>query len=396
MRDDDTFAPSDRTRRRVDPSRLAEFTATARRLQEERATSAEIVERLLNETPRADWLTLADRSEMHTNGVLESLAQLADTLEHDPREALVIAELATHVADAIPDDAYPRVMLAQMRAHAWKERGRALCYLGRHEESIDALEVAVQKLTPFIVLAHDLAVVNFVRAVVLQHLRRFEDAQMLLTDCRAVFREHGDWHLYGKCTLAVGNLLVRCGDYRGARDVLSPFLRRANTDAQAIARMALGWCEIQVGDPAKALSHFTLALEAHRQMRLPLEVVRATYGTGAALLRLGRMDEAAVALVTAREQFLARGLVEEAGLCGLELVELHLVRGAMAEAQVLAGRIVQEFAKTTLSRRAISAIASLNDAIAASNATVQSVRSVHGFVSSLRTDFDHDCGAMIN
>lgn len=396
MRDDDTFAPSDRTRRRVDPSRLAEFTATARRLQEERATSAEIVERLLNETPRADWLTLADRSEMHTNGVLESLAQLADTLEHDPREALVIAELATHVADAIPDDAYPRVMLAQMRAHAWKERGRALCYLGRHEESLLALEAAVERLCPHIVLSHDLAIVNFVRASVLQQMRRFSEAQALLKECRTVFREHGDWRRYGECTLAMGNLLVRRGDYAAARGVLSPFLRRAKPEARAIARTALGWCAIHIGDAEEALDHFTYAMDASRQLNWPLEVVRTSYGVGAALLRLNRIDEAIATLTNARERFLAHELIEEAGLCGLELVEAYLVARRADEARSLASRIVWEFTNAALNRRAISAIASLNDAIEACNATPETARSVQAYVASLRTEFDHDCGAMIN
>jgi tetratricopeptide (TPR) repeat protein len=386
MRNHDNLVPFDRTRRRPDPARLAEFTATARRLQHERESSIAIVDRLLAETPRGQWPSLAACEELLTNGALERLGQLADNLERDPGQALAIAELATRIADAIPDDAYPKVMLAQMRAHAWKDRGRALCYLSRHEESLAALEEAVRRLLPFVVLAHDLAVVNFVRAVVLQHLRRFHEAQALLAECRAVFREHGDWRLYGKCTLAAGNLLVRRGDYAGARDVLGPFVRRAAPEAQAIARLALGWCEIHVGEPQEALAHFTAAISFYRQLGWQLEAVRAGYGTGSALLRLGRIDESIIELASARAQFLARDLVEEAGLCGLELVESHLLRGDAEEARTLASAIVREFTAASLNRRAVAAIASLKDAIAASSATPEIVRSVQMYVASLRTD----------
>jgi tetratricopeptide (TPR) repeat protein len=396
MSNNDNLVPFDRTRRRPDPARLAEFTATARRLQEERDSSIAIVDRLLRETPRAQWLTLADRAELHTNGALERLGQLADCLERDPSEALAIAALATGIADLIPDDAYPGVMLAQMRAHAWKDRGRALCYLSRHEESLAALEEAVKRLSPFVVLAHDLAVVNFVRAVVLQHLRRFAEAQALLADCRAVFREHGDWRLYGKCTLAAGNLLVRRGDYAGARDVLGPFLHRAAPEAQAIARLALGWCEIHVGDPQDALIHFTAAAKSYAQLGWQLEAVRASYGTGSAMLRLGRMDDALIELASAREQFLARDLVEEAGLCGLELVEAHLLTGNTDEACDLASTIVGEFTAASLNRRAVAAIASLKDAIAASSATPETVRSVQMYVASLRTNPDCELAGTVN
>lgn len=386
MRKTDNLVPFDRTRRRPDPAKLAEFTATARRLQQEREASVDIVDRLLAETPREEWHTLATRKEMLNNGVLERLGQLAESMEGEPQHALAIAELETRIADAIPDDAYPRVMLAQMRANAWKDRGQALCYLSRPDESLAALEEAVKRLSPFVVLAHDLAIANFVRAIVLQHLRRFAESQALLAECREVFRQHGDWRRYGKCTLVEGNLLVRRGDYSGARDVLRPFVRGAAPDARAIARIALGWCEIHVGDPQDALDHFEAAMMYYRQLGWQLETIRASYGAGSALLRLGRIEDAVTELASARAQFLARNFVEEAGLSGLELVECHLLRGEDDEARELASTIVREFAAASLNRRAVAAIASLNDAIAASSATPEIARSVQLYVSSLRFD----------
>jgi tetratricopeptide (TPR) repeat protein len=395
MRNNNNLVPFDRTRRRPDPAKLAEFTATAKRLQAEREMAG-IVDRLLAETPRTAWHTLVEREDMLNNGVLERLAQLAESFEEDPQYALAIAELATDIADAIPDHAYPRVMLAQMRANAWKDRGQALCYLSRPEESLAALDEAVKRLSPFAVLAHDLAVVQFVRAIVLQHLRRFAESQAILAECREIFRQHGDWRRYGKCTLVQGNLLVRRGDYSGARDVLRPFLRGAEPDARAIARIALGWCEIHVGDAQEALDHFEAAMLYYRQLGWQHETVRASYGAGAALLRLGRIDDAMAELASARQQFLARNFVEEAGLSGLELVECHLLRGENEDALELASSIVREFTAAALSRRAVAAIASLNEAIAASSATPEIARSVQLYVASLRYDPEREFAAAVN
>ncbi|HEX2060827.1 MAG TPA: hypothetical protein VHK90_08795, partial [Thermoanaerobaculia bacterium] len=54
-----------------DPARVAEFAATARRLQHERHTAAEIVQRLLRQTPKWEWRSLAEREELRTSGALE-------------------------------------------------------------------------------------------------------------------------------------------------------------------------------------------------------------------------------------------------------------------------------------------------------------------------------------
>jgi tetratricopeptide (TPR) repeat protein len=389
------LVPFDRTPRRPDPARVAEFAATARRLQQERDAS-DVVAQALKETPRGDWPQLVERQELRTSGVLERLAKIADSLERDPQEALAVARLATSIADAIEDDTYPRVVTAQLRAHAWKDLGRALCYLARYEDSLDALDRADSYMASFGTLAHDRAIVHFVRSIVLQHLRRFDEARALLAECRTVFLDHGDTRLYGKCTLAFANLLVRRGDHAAARDLLMQFLPAADRDAAAIASSTLGWCALHLGSPDEALDHFTSAMQRFRQLEWELECVRASYGAGCALLRLGRPNEAIERLRPARERFIARALVEEAGLSGLEIVEAHMIREDIEEAKALAAMLVQEFTAANLNRRAVAALAYLNDAMTASSATPEIVRSVHAYISALRIDPTQEFSAATN
>ena len=234
-------------------------------------------------------------------------------------------------------------------------------------------------------LAHDRAVVRFCRATLLQHLRRFDEAHATLNECRGVFNAHGDTTLYVKCTLATGNLLVRKGDYRAAREVLGPLVN-ADSLISAKARMAIGWCAVHLGDAASAISHFSEAARGCRELGRDLEAVRATYGAGSAMLRLHRFEEAITTLTNTREIFLAHGLIEEGGLSGLGIVEAQLVLGAVTEARALAALIVHEFTAANLNRRAVAALAYLNDAIAASDATPEVVRDVHVYIHALRTD----------
>jgi tetratricopeptide (TPR) repeat protein len=394
MNGDGKLVPFDRARRRMNPAGMAEFAATARRLLREREVSEDVVTRALRETPREQWGRLAERAEWRTSGVLEQLATRADELERDPQEGLAIAELATKIADTLSPDSYPRVVLAHLRAHAWKDRARALSYLARYDDSLRALDRADACLAPIGTLAHDQAIVDFVRSIVLQHLRRFDEAQALLSLCRRVFSDHRDMRLYRKCTLAAGNLFVRRGDYLGAREVLIPLLRDGDLDSLAIARSALGWCAIHLGSADEALEHFTDAARRHRQLDWDLEAVRASYGAGCALLRLGRLDDAIEKLAFARKCFLSRTLVEEAGLSGLEIVEAHMLRDDLEEAKALAATIVQEFTAAHLNRRAVAALAYLNDAIATSSATPEIVRNVHAYINMLKTDPGRDFAAV--
>ena len=392
MNHDETMkvVPFDRRRRFPDPARVAEFGATARRLMQEKADSADAVLQVLRETPRDRWATLADRPEFLTSGTLDTLAKLAAELERDPQGSLAATALAIAIAEALPDGSYPIVVIEQHRGQAWKDRARTLCYLARYEEALAALDRADAFFEGHGTLAHDRAIADFVRSIVLSHLRRFDEAQALLESCRAVFNDHGDVQLYRKCTVAAGNLLVRRGDYRAAREVLRELLRDGDAEATARARLALGWCAIHLGLPEEALEHFNDAARRQQQLASQLEVVRATYGAGCALIRLGRLDDAINHLTVARSHFLEHAFVEEAGLSGLEIVEARMLREEFDNARTLAATIVHEFTHASLNRRAVAALAYLNDAIAASSATPEVVRHVHAYITELQFDPDRE------
>jgi tetratricopeptide (TPR) repeat protein len=373
-------------RRARDPKRVADFREMARQLRVERESSEEVVARVLRETPPDQWPALVSDPELRTCGVLERFSREIDRrLDLDPLEALTLARVCTAIAGTLDEDHYPPITRAQIQATAWKDLGQAQCYLGRYDDALQSLDAALAGLAPHGSLAHDRAIIKFVRATVLQHLRRFDEAEALLAECGVVFRSYGDTRLYAKCTLAHGNLHVRRGDHRAARMVLTPLLT-GEPDIVPLARMALGWCAIHEGQADIALIHFNESARGCRRLGRELEAVRADYGASSALLHLGRFEDAISQFRVARYRFLKRGLVEEAGLSGLGIIEAYLVLQAVPEARTLAQTLVQEFSRAGLNRRAVAALAYLNDAIAASSATPEVVRTVHAYVDALRTD----------
>lgn len=373
------------TVRRPASTRVAEFAEIARKFRQERAVSEDIVSSALRNTPRKAWPRMCERGDLRTSGALERLGQEIDRrLDTNPREALTIAELTTSIADALAQGSYPAIMLAQLRAHAWRDRGRTLSYLGRYDDALRALDRAEDQFREFGQLGHDLAMVRFCRTTVLQHLRRFDEARTILEECRQVFRSYGDTQSYMKCTLAMGNLLVREGDYRAAREMLSVLLGSDDSLREATVRCTLGWCAIHLRRLDEALSHFD---EVSRCIAgSPVHVARASYGTGSARLRLGHLEAAIQHLQSARGTFLVHNLVEEAGLSGLEIVEALLLQNELAAARRLSAQIVGEFTAARLNRRAITALAYLHDAVSTTNATAETARNVYDYIAALRAD----------
>lgn len=384
-----TLVRFSRTRRRPDPARVQEFAATARKLQHERE-EASAVQTLLRDTPRAAWPSLATRTELANVGAIEGLGREVEArLDREPREALAIAELATAIADALPLNAYPAIVIAQVRAHAWKDRAQSLCYLAKHEEALQALDRADALLETFGTLAHDLAIIRFVRATTLQEVNRFDESMQVLTECRAVFRAHGDARRSLLCGFAEANLLHRLKRFREARDAYVSLLQIAaeiqDDRAEAHLHHDIGYISVELGDFAIAERHLDRAIELCATLEWPLQAARSEIVRGVLFARRGEHRRAVTHIGSVRKTFLQHGLVEEAGIFGLEIVQSRLILGETHEAQALARQIVGEFTAAGLNARAITALGYLTEAIAAHRASAGTVGGVREYIVSLRS-----------
>jgi tetratricopeptide (TPR) repeat protein len=377
-------------RRRIDHGRAREFAETARRLQRERVEAAGVVEQLLKDTPAEDWPMLSERRDLQTCGALERLGNyVAQVLGRDPRHARAVAELAVSIAEAIPEHAYPAPILAQLRAHAWKDLGKALLYVGKFSEALYATDEAHARIAGFGSLAHDRAIVGLVRAETLQQIDRYSEALETLAESKQVFRDHHDERRLLLAGIAEAVLLHRLRKFRDAREAYLLLLatNRDSIDQESLAALhhAIGHCSVDLGDFDVAESNLNRAIALLRELGQPLQALKSELGRGRMWVHSGRIDRGIAHLLATRAEFLRGGLVEEAGICGLEAVQGLLLRGDAADAATLARQIMSEFTAAALSKRAISALGHLEEAIAARRASTSTVAQVRDYILSLRT-----------
>ncbi len=375
------------TRRRTTRTDVRAFAA---RLAREQAEAVSIVARYLNETPRNDILTLASQPELQNIGVLDRLAALVGLqLTREPLYALTLAQLAVALSDQLPVDAYPIVGRAQARAVARKELGKTLSFLGRYEESIEVFEDAQAEIDEHGTLAHDRAIIRLNLAITYLDMAQHAEVRPLLLECKEVFRDHGDARLHGLSGFYEGLLLQRMHLYREARETYL-LLIVSNVDLSAETRAALyqtiGLCSIELGDFEAAEENLARAVKLHKANRNPLEAVRAELGRGRLFIRRGQLELGIKHLRPVRHQFLKYSLAEEAGICGLDMVEAMLGLGQNQQAELLSRTILNEFLASSLNTRAITALGYLTEAIAGKMATPKQVVTVRDYVLSLRTE----------
>ena len=214
----------DRSKYKPDPSRVAEVSAAARRLMRDRS-SGDVIASLLRETPREEWSQLAERAELRNSGVLERLSRnVAAALEKEPCDALAMSNLATAIAETLPPENYPAVVIAQLRAHAWKDRAQSLSYVGRDQEALEAIERAESLLISFAAVSHDRAIVQLVKAFILQHLKEWDASLALLAACKPVFADHKDTKRLLHCAISEGALRYRRAEYLEGHRVFTAIL----------------------------------------------------------------------------------------------------------------------------------------------------------------------------
>lgn len=175
---------------------------------------------------------------------------------------------------------------------------------------------------------------------------------------------------------------------------LSEAMTLQNMEATVLASIdrVIGLCSIELGDYADAELNVTRSISLKRQLAQDVEVVRGRAVLGRLMIRRGDTDPGITYLRPVRREFLKHGLIEEAGLCGLEIVEGMLTLGNHSAAETLSRRILGEFMKAGLNERAITALGYLQEAIASARASTGLVVQVREYIVSLRTVPERDFG----
>jgi tetratricopeptide (TPR) repeat protein len=382
---------------RAEPAAREELEAV------ERAAAALRVEKtsvsgLLSGTAHSRLPELARHPELQNAGALAELSRLAmERLHRVPLEATAIAQLALEVANGLSSIAYPAVVLAQIRAQAWRDLGVALRHLARHQDALDAYASAARALEGHQWLELDRAAVSLARASTLMEINRFDESFAELLRCKPVFERYDDRRRLLLCGIYEGAFLHRTGRFREAiaayLSLIEPSRAIGDLDALASIHNNIVHSAIELGEYELAEEHLDRAIALFMELDAPLNIARSELARGRMLIGRGEIERGIAHLHAVRDRFLQQRLVEEAGLAGLDIVDAYLSRGSIVEAEALAREIVREFIAAQLNARAITALGYLSEVIASRAASRAIVQNVREFIRKLRVEPDAEFAA---
>jgi tetratricopeptide (TPR) repeat protein len=362
------------------------FAYFRQKQEEERAEADPIVaairldpERYLDRPLPPAWLTLgmADRlCEAATGELVRSVSR-----------SLLIAQLATVIADALPDS-YPRVMRAQRAAHAWKTLSNAHRFGSRYDAALSALDVGDRRLEDEAVLAYDRGILKLARGITLCEMGRPEAALVALGEAHEVFAEYEDAKQIAQCDLSIGMALHGLGRIVEARQtylrVIASARGSGDLHTAAAAYNNIGRAATDAGDISGSIDALQQARAIFRELDMPTESARATWSIGVTELTAGHFDSAIRILSDVRGEFLRLGMPEEAGLAGIDLIEALLATNGRPAARELTTVIVEEFRAAGLNERALQAVTYLRET--ADIATSATAHHVGAYLRKLKSE----------
>jgi tetratricopeptide (TPR) repeat protein len=364
------------------------YLRTIAQITSERNAARPIV-RALRNSGRDVWDVEIPQS-WRTAGFVQELTALAyELLETDPRESLLLAQLALAIATSIPAGTYEAPIQAQIEGTAWREIGTAHKYLSEYDAALRAYDAAQRAFASANSLAHDDAVIDFARAIVLVDLDRFDDARQLLEKVEPLFRSFGDKRRLAHVKILIGNMYLREHRWEDMRTTLQAVLPELPEDdlyGRASVHNNLGVAYMELGSYKNAAPMLYSGLQMLTELGWKVEITRSEWNIARLLLLTGEFEKSASMLQRVRAAFLEKTIPEEAGLVGLDLADALIAVGKVAEARELVSTILAEFTAAKLNTRALTALAYLHDALSSAPKPDKAVRHVRDYVDRLRRE----------
>jgi len=364
------------------------FVRTIEQLTAERAAAHPIVETLRSNASAA-W-DAEIPSSWRTAGFVQELTSAAsDVLESDPRQSLLLAQLALAVATSIPTGTYATPVQAQIEGTAWKEIGTAHRYLSEYDAALRAYDAAQRSFASASSLGHDVAVIDFARAITLADIERYMEALDLLSDVEPLFRSLGDAARLVKVSLLKGNIYLRQGRLEEARATYEKALEEVGLEdlhTRAMLYLNLGQTCANLGDRNNGVLMLHHARQLLSDLGMSVEVNRTEWKLACVLLLNGEFTKAAPILNGVRDFFLNKGMPEEAGLAGLDVADAMIAIEQTNQARALVERVLTEFTNAKLNARALTALAYLRDVLPTTRQPQRAVRHVRQYLDQLRTE----------
>lgn len=184
------------------------------------------------------------------------------------------------------------------------------------------------------------------------------------------------------CEYISGNWIKAAGEFED----LIPRLR-SDGDAESLATSwnALGHLYVRLDRLSAASEAFRHAIRGSRERKMPIEILRAEWGLARLLVKETQFDKALASLSALSQEFERLQMTEEACLAGLDITEVLLLLGRLAEAEACcvetASRGVDHFSSRD-QQRALAYLREIAEQKGLSPAVVHEVREYLDFSRS--------------
>lgn len=336
----------------------------------------------------SQWWAQRLRNAEHskTAGVVrELLERWRNFVQTSPANALQVTALAIQVANALDVAEYPSDYVVKLRAQSYRDHAWVLSFMGRHPEALDYVDRAKRLFEQVPLPEYDLARVATVKAAILRHVDRVDEAVTLVREAAETFLRFGDETRYVNARMTEGAILYERGSAGEALDVWLSIDGNAalgETDAVRLAHN-IGLCYADLGRPECAVEYVQRCVAEFEVLGLETDRTRSRWLLAHTLTACGRTQEAIPMLRAAWREFEQFDMISDAGLVALELAEALLIVGTAEEVPAICREVITQFNRAGMASRAITALSFLREAVAIGQATASLVRHVHAFLREL-------------
>ncbi|HYI13384.1 MAG TPA: tetratricopeptide repeat protein [Thermoanaerobaculia bacterium] len=365
---------------------VVNVTAFAERARQEEDAAAALCDEVLT-GPHAWWpQRLRKAAGSQTAGLvkhlLERWRQLVDS---HPAAGLQVTTLASEVANALDVAQYPCDYVVKLRAQAYRDHAFVLSFMGRHPEALNVVDRAKRLFEQVPLPEYDLARVSFVKAGILRHIDRTEEAVALARQAADTFLRFGDRSRYLNTRIVEAAILYDAGSIRDALILWESIKGDPGLEDVSAVRithnLAVGYAQLH--QPERAAEYGREAVAQFELLGMDTACARSRWLLGNALVECGKTRDALPILRTAWREFEQFGMISEAGIAALELAEALLMVGETEEVPAICRDVITQFTRAGMASRAMTALSFLREAVAIGQATPSLVRHVHTFLRGL-------------
>lgn len=373
------------------PARNDELRAFALRSAEEDAAALALLDEFREPSAAARfvWVNVASRTEYRTGGVARLLCKWANTMcERDPLYALKLAEAATAISAALPDESYPRGTIPTVRGDALKAQANACLSLGRLPEALRAVTDAEAEYGRLPQENIGLTAVKYLRGAIHYEQDELDAAEQAAFDAASAATRMGAADAYVNARHLLGHVLFERREYAAAAEVYEELLRHGratNADAwTARASLSAGGCYLELRRIADADRYLHEALRLFTRLGFRADITRTHWWIARLIFVQGNATEAIYRLRRCIEEFTRQEILTDAAIVAVDLAEILHAVGRLREIRKVLANVVQTFIDGGKLTSALTALAYLKDAAAAGTMTPRLTAHVREFVR--RTD----------